>query len=155
MHSTRRTRLRRVRGLMAALGLKKLMTQGSQKVAFLILLLLATASGIAAIYLSYKSGCAGDLKTGVLGDPQLAIQIGNRASGAFLLALFAGSLAFVIRPALAFSSRVKHAASWFFASAVILWAASFQAAVMGTQACFPPQLGIHGLLPQGADEVNR
>ena len=117
------------------------MTRRGQKIASVVLLVIAVASGVAAVYLSYESGCAGDLKTGALGDPQLAMQIGNKANGTLLLAMLIGSSAFLVWPSFIVSRRIKHAASWFFASAIALWASSFQAATAGTQACFPPQQG--------------
>ena len=105
---------RRPAGSLANVGFgsKQPMTQGQVKVASVVLLIFAVASGAMAVYLSYRSGCAGDLKSGSLGDPLLAMKIGNEADGALVVALLVGSSAFAVWPTVSISRRIKRAVSW-------------------------------------------
>jgi hypothetical protein len=54
--------------------------------ATVIALVLTAASSAAYVYLAFRSGCAGDLKGGSLGDPQEALRIQGLSLAPMLIA---------------------------------------------------------------------
>lgn len=89
-----------------------------------------------SVALSFRAGCAGDMKTGAVGDIQLAMQFGTAAIVAMLAGMSLGAAAFLVRSDVVLSQRSAHALAWFCFSGVFTWLAAFQAEVWGVQSCF-------------------
>jgi hypothetical protein len=104
--------------------------------ATVIALVLATASSAAYVYLSFKAGCAGDLKGGSLGDPQEALRI----QGQSLAPMFIFLLAITVLPFISLQTtmlkRTIAAIALFLVGFASLQAGGIYAEIQGVQQCF-------------------
>jgi hypothetical protein len=100
------------------------------------LLLLATLASTMGVYFVYQAGCAGDLKSGTLDNPQLALRYEGLASGPMFVAM----LCLTTTPFFALRGgtlkRVLASVAIFFASLAALVVGSIQVESIGVQQCF-------------------
>jgi hypothetical protein len=87
-------------------------------------------------YYSYKTGCTADLKTGSLGDPQLALHFSSIAMAWLAAGVMSGTVAVSVLPGVEASIRAGLAvAFFFFGSGGFLLLGAYSEAV-GLQHCF-------------------
>lgn len=93
-----------------------------------------TIGTVLSLLIMFQAGCAGDAKTGSLGDPVRALQMENIAFFSLLFSVSIGGLAF----GLGSSSphRVSHGLSFAFFGMIFLWIIGIQISFLGTQSCF-------------------
>lgn len=100
-----------------------------------VLFLLAIFSFISALYFSFQAGCAGDLKSGIFGNPLLALEIQNKAFSIMFFSLALGVSAIAFR-----SSGVVHGLIYGWAlivfGSVSFWILAWQLEILGVQSCF-------------------
>lgn len=104
--------------------------------ASIALLVVASACLLISPLLSYKAGCIGDAKTGVLGNVELALHYGRRAMTFLLAGAAIGAVGFLLRPVPALGQRAAYAGAWFVVGGIASWLIAFQAEVWGVQSCF-------------------
>jgi hypothetical protein len=87
-------------------------------------------------YYSYKTGCTADLKTGSLGDPQLALHFSGIAMAWLAAGVLSGTVAVSILPGVVASTRAGLALAFFFfgGGGFLLLGGYFEA--VGLQQCF-------------------
>jgi hypothetical protein len=101
-----------------------------------VVALASAASFGLSLWFSYKSGCAGDLKTGSYGDMQLAL----RYDADFGKSLIFGMVLGMSAPLVGGNGSpriVGYAALCMVPVAIIVWLAGMQFSIWGVQACFP------------------
>ena len=91
--------------------------------------------GVAFAFL-FKAGCAGDLKTGSLGDPIRALQFESVAFLFFMFGLVFGAGACAARLGVALHNRMAHAIGFIIFGGLFLWLVGIQFEVWGVQHCF-------------------
>jgi hypothetical protein len=103
----------------------------------IVLLLVATLASIAGFHFAYQAGCAGDLKTGTLGNPQSALRYEGLSSGTMLIALLCLTTTpfFAMRGGLL--KQVLAATAIFFVLLAVLVVGGIQMEYIGVQKCFP------------------
>jgi hypothetical protein len=97
---------------------------------------LAIAALAASFGLLFKAGCAGDLKTGSIGEPVAALYYEGLALPLFLLGLLGVAVFLFIRPQLALQYRVAHALAFILFGGFALWLIGIQFETWGVQQCF-------------------
>lgn len=99
-----------------------------------ILWILFTVGTVLSLLIMFQAGCAGDAKTGSLGDPVRALQTENIAFFSLLLSVSIGGFAF----GLCSSSphRLSHGLSFAFFGMIFLWIIGIQISFLGVQSCF-------------------
>lgn len=100
----------------------------------IILWIVFTIGTVLSLLIMFQAGCAGDAKTGSLGNPVRALQMENIAFFSLLFSVSIGGLAF----GLGSSSphRVSHGLSFAFFGMIFLWIIGIQISFLGTQSCF-------------------
>jgi hypothetical protein len=115
------------------------MSASFRQKASLVLFAIALFCLLLAPTLSFIAGCAGDAKSGTVGDIGLALHYGDLAMLALFAGMSLGAVGFIVRPAPAISQRAAYAIAWFVIGAVLFWAAAFQTEIWGIQSCFGSQ----------------
>ena len=98
---------------------------------------LAICSFIYALYFSFQAGCAGDLKSGTLGNPSLALEIENSAFSIMFFGLVLGAFAIVLRTS-GLAQRVANGLGFVIIGFVLFWLLSWQLEAFGVHSCFKP-----------------
>ena len=104
--------------------------------ATVIALVLATASSAAYVYLAFKSGCAGDLKGGSLGDPQEALRIQGLSLAPMLIALLTITAVPFVAMQATMLKRSLLSIAFFLLSFAALEVGGIYAESEGVQQCF-------------------
>jgi hypothetical protein len=98
---------------------------------FRVLLVALSVLCLALSYwLQFRAGCAGDVKSGALGDPQRALQLEYIAFPFFLLAVGAGVAVLLLY------GRLAIASAFFLIGGPLMWYLGVQLEVWGVQHCF-------------------
>ena len=110
------------------------MTIGTQKYFPLGFGLLSIVGAALLLFIMFKAGCAGDSKSGSLGDPVRALQLESYGLLSLLLSATSGGAA------IGFMSksihRVAHGLSFALFMLFCLWLAGMQFEIEGVQSCF-------------------
>jgi hypothetical protein len=96
---------------------------------------LSVVSFAFSFWLMFRAGCAGDLKTGSYGDPQLALELESIAMPFFLLGAV-GLMALTASLKRPMPQRIGIAAASVLFGGPLLWLLAIQFEVWGVQACF-------------------
>ena len=99
-----------------------------------ILWILFAVGTVLSLLIMFQAGCAGDPKTGSLGDPVRALQMENIAFFSLLFSVSIGGVAFGLG---SYSPhRVSHGLSFAFLGMMVLWVIGIQISILGIQSCF-------------------
>ena len=98
---------------------------------------LAICSFIYALYLSFQAGCAGNVKTGALGNPSLALEIENTAFSIMFLGLVLGAFSIAFRNS-SVAQRFRYGLGFVIISFILFWLLSLQLETFGVHSCFKP-----------------
>ena len=98
---------------------------------------LAICSFFSALYFSFQAGCAGDVKTGALGNPSLALQIENFAFSIMFLGLVLGAFAIALRTS-GVAKCVANGLGFVIIGFILFWLLSWQLEAFGVHSCFKP-----------------
>ncbi|HSY26831.1 MAG TPA: hypothetical protein VK832_04975 [Burkholderiaceae bacterium] len=92
-----------------------------------------------AIYVSFRSGCIGDPKSGVFGNPSRALELEQLALLPHVVSVLAGGMAVAMLSRS--RNRVAYAVGFAILAFVCLWILEFEAEGYGVQACFGAAAG--------------
>lgn len=98
---------------------------------------LAVCCFISALYFSFQAGCAGDVKTGTLGNPLLALEIEGKAFSIMFLGLALGASAIAFRTS-GRPQRIANGLGFLIIGFILFWLLSWQLEALGVQSCFKP-----------------
>ena len=84
------------------------------------------------LVMSYWAGCTGDVKTGVLGDPLRALELGRWALVSLLVGVAAGAVALAPRP----GWSIGHIGAFVLLGIPLLWLVAIRVETWGVQSCF-------------------
>lgn len=98
---------------------------------------LAVCSFIYSLYLSFQAGCAGDVKTGAIGNPSLALEVENSAFSIMFLGLVLGAFAIAFRTT-GVAQRVTNGLGFVIIGFILFWLLSLQLESYGVHSCFKP-----------------
>jgi len=98
---------------------------------------LAFCSFISALYFSFQAGCAGDVKSGALGNPSLALEIENSAFSFMFFGLVLGAFAIALRTS-GVPQRVANGLGFIVIGFVLFWLLSWQLEALGVHSCLRP-----------------
>ena len=101
------------------------------------LFVLAICSLISALYFSFQAGCVGDVKTGTLGNPSLALQMENTSFAIMLLGLVLGAIATTLRTS-GVTQRLTNVLVFSIIGFICFWLLSWQLEALGVHTCFKP-----------------
>jgi|SRR5215467_2541024 len=100
-----------------------------------ILGVLSLVSLAISFWLLFRSGCAGDLKTGSLGDPHLALELEKAALPFFVFGLICPLALIALLRHLSVQRRIAIAAAIVLLGVPVLWLVGVQFEVWGVQHC--------------------
>jgi len=98
---------------------------------------LAICSFISALYFSFQAGCAGDLKSGALGNPSLALEMENTAFSIMFLGLVLGAFAITLSTS-GVAQRVANGLGFIIIGFILFWLLSWQLGALGVHSCLKP-----------------
>jgi hypothetical protein len=101
-----------------------------------LLVVLSLASLALSLWLMFQAGCAGDLKTGSLGDPQRALAFEHAALSLFLFGILGAIASIAASKGLAVPQRIGLVAAAVLFGVPMLWLLGIQFEVWGVQHCF-------------------
>ena len=99
------------------------------------LIAMAAASSMAALAFAYASGCAGDLKSGVWGDAQRAMQFDGDFGLSLILMLSFGACAVAVQRSTGRNPLIGAAVVG--ATVFLTWALGWQFGSWGSDSCYP------------------
>lgn len=91
---------------------------------------------VASYWFAFQAGCAGDPKTGTLGNPVRALEIEAQSVSFFLLGLLAVVALIALRRGVALHDRIKYSLAFLFLGSPLLWLLAIQVELWGTKQCF-------------------
>ena len=98
---------------------------------------IAICSFISALYFTFQAGCAGDVKTGALGNPSLALEIESSAFSIMFLGLVLGAVAIALRTS-GWALRVANGLGFVTIGFILFWLLSLRLESFGVHSCFKP-----------------
>lgn len=107
-------------------------------VASTTLALIATCFLVCSMFYAYKTGCTADLKTGSLGDAELALHYGSISLGSFIVGILCGTFSVGLLRSRDQATRFGLATMFFFFGGFAFWFLTVHFEISGVQTCLSP-----------------